>query len=61
MSPHLIAAYAYELANAFNSFYTKEQVIGSEREAELLALVAAVANTLEIALTLLAIPAPERM
>lgn len=60
-SPHLIAVYAYELAEEFSSFYSNVHVIGNEKEKELLALVQATAITLKNALNLLAIKTMEEM
>ncbi|MCD6522119.1 MAG: arginine--tRNA ligase [Candidatus Diapherotrites archaeon] len=60
-SPHLIANYAYELAYTFNSFYNSEQVIGSDKEEERLALVLSTADTIKACLDLLGIAAPSRM
>ncbi|MCK4327925.1 MAG: arginine--tRNA ligase [Candidatus Diapherotrites archaeon] len=60
-SPHVLALYAYSLADAFSGFYTKQQVIGSKDEAALLALVGAASVVLENTLRLLGIEAPRRM
>lgn len=59
--PHYICTYLYELAQEFNRFYEKNQVVGSEREAERVALVAQYAKTLKNGLATLGIEAPERM
>ena len=59
--PHYICTYLYELAQEFNRFYEKNQVIGSEREAERATLVEHYATTLKNGLALLGIEAPERM
>lgn len=59
--PHHICTYLYELAQEFNRFYEKNQVIGSDREPQRLALVAAYAHTLKNGLGVLGIHAPERM
>ncbi len=61
LMPHHICTYLYELAQAFNSFYEHNRVIGDEREALRLKLVTLYADTLRAGLTLLNIPAPERM
>ncbi|MFM8320219.1 MAG: arginine--tRNA ligase [Chloroflexota bacterium] len=62
--PLIIASYAYELANAFHSFYHAVPVIQTEdpgiRQSRL-QLVAAARQTLANALRLLDIPAPEVM
>lgn len=59
--PHYLASYLFELATAFNEFYHATQVIGSEHEAQLLALVEAVSILLKNGLNLLGIKALERM
>lgn len=59
--PHHICTYLYELAQEFNRFYEKNQVVGSEREAQRVALVAKYADTLRRGLELLGIHAPEQM
>ncbi len=59
--PHHLCTYLYELAQEFNRFYEKNKVIGSETEAERLALVSCYAKTLQQGLSLLGIKAPEKM
>lgn len=59
--PHLVANYALELAQAFNEYYHSVKVIGSEKEAQRLALVAAVASVLKACLELLGIEPLEKM
>lgn len=59
--PHYIATYLYELAQAFNSFYEHNRVIGDEREPVRLWLVQQYADTLKSGLELLGIDAPEKM
>jgi arginyl-tRNA synthetase len=59
--PHQICTYLYELAQEFNRFYEKNQVVGSDREAERVALVGQYATTLKSGLSILGIKAPERM
>lgn len=59
--PHYICAYLYELAQKFNSFYEKNRVIDSEREAERLRIVQAYADILNDGLQTLGIPSPEKM
>lgn len=61
LSPHLIATYLYELAQVFNRFYEKSHVIGDEREEIRVKLVKAYAGILKNGLTILGIPAPERL
>lgn len=59
--PHLICNYLYELAQEFNRFYEHNRVVGDEREAQRLQLVALYAQTLEQGLSILGIPAPDTM
>jgi arginyl-tRNA synthetase len=62
--PLVMAAYAYELANAFHSFYHAVPVLQSENEDiknARLRLVAAAKQTIANALRLLDIQAPEVM
>lgn len=59
--PHHVCTYLFELAQAFNRFYEKSQVIGSDREAVRLKLVTDYADTLKDGLELLGIHAPDRM
>lgn len=62
--PLVIASYAYDLANAFHSFYHVAPVLHAESEAvrrARLGMVAAARQTLENALRLLAITAPDVM
>jgi arginyl-tRNA synthetase len=59
--PHYICTYLYELAQEFNRFYEKNQVVGSDRERERVALVKNYAGTLKSGLRLLGIHAPEKM
>lgn len=59
--PHHICTYLYELAQEFNRFYEKNQVIGSDREGERVALVQRYVQTLRDGLSILGIQAPERM
>jgi arginyl-tRNA synthetase len=59
--PHYVCTYLYELAQEFNRFYEKNQVIGSDREAERIALVQAYAATLKNGLAILGITAPDKM
>ena len=61
LMPHHICTYLYELAQAFNSFYEHNRVIGDERQATRLGLVTHYADTLKSGLSLLGIVAPERM
>lgn len=59
--PHHICTYLYELAQEFNRFYERNQVIGSDREAERLTLVERYVQTLREGLSILGIQAPEKM
>ncbi len=58
---HGICNYLYELAQEFNRFYEHNRVIGDEREATRLALVAGYRDILAAGLRILGIAAPERM
>lgn len=59
--PHYVCTYLYELAQEFNRFYEHNKVIGHEREALRLQLVALYRDTLAYGLRLLGIIAPEKM
>jgi arginyl-tRNA synthetase len=59
--PHYICHYLYELAQTFNRFYERARVVGSDREAERIALVKTYADVLESGLSLLGIAAPDTM
>lgn len=59
--PHHICVYLYELAQEFNRFYEKNQVVGSDHEGERITLVSAYAATLKEGLAVLGISAPEKM
>lgn len=61
LEPHHICTYLFELAQEFNRYYEKNQVIGSDKEAHRLSLVATYADTLKAGLTVLGIHAPDRM
>ncbi len=61
LMPHHICTYLYELAQTFNGFYEHNRVLGNERQELRLQLVELYANTLKAGLTVLNIPAPERM
>ena len=58
---HPIAQYCQDLTNAFNKFYKSEQVLGSDFEGARLNLVEKSKLILKNALSLLGVPAPERM
>lgn len=61
LSPNLLLTYLTELAATWNAFYANEQVLGSPEEAYKQRVAQAFANTMTNGLTLLGIPAPERM
>jgi arginyl-tRNA synthetase len=61
LMPHHVCTYLYELAQKFNQFYEHNRVIGDDREAVRLQLVARYADTLKNGLSLLGIMAPDRM
>ncbi|MDP3881562.1 MAG: arginine--tRNA ligase [Nanoarchaeota archaeon] len=60
-APNLVANYAFQLSQAFNEFYHKNQVIGSEEENFRLILVDAFSQVLKNALNLLGIQVLEEM
>ena len=61
LEPHHICNYLFELAQEFNRYYEKNQVVGSEHEAHRAGLVALYADTLKAGLTILGIHAPNKM
>jgi arginyl-tRNA synthetase len=61
LSPHLLCTYLYELAQVFNRFYEKSHVIGDDRESIRVQLVAAYSGILKSGLTILGIPAPDKL
>lgn len=61
LSPHHICSYLYELAQEFNRFYEKNQVIGGESEAARLYIVQLYATTLKTGLATLGIEALDSM
>lgn len=61
LEPHHICNYLFELAQEFNRYYEKNQVIGSDKEAHRLGLVATYADTLRAGLLILGIAAPDKM
>jgi arginyl-tRNA synthetase len=60
-APHTITQYLTQLASEWNSYYASGKIIGSDDEVSKIALVRAFATTMENGLTLLGIPAPEKM
>jgi arginyl-tRNA synthetase len=61
LEPHHICNYLFELAQEFNRFYEKNQVVGDPLEAHRVGLVALYADTLKAGLTILGIHAPDKM
>lgn len=60
-APNLLGTLLFEAAKAYNNFYSKHRIIGSENEAGRLALTYAFSHTLKNGLALLGIQAPEEM
>ncbi|MEK7135293.1 MAG: DALR anticodon-binding domain-containing protein, partial [Patescibacteria group bacterium] len=61
-APNYVVTYLTELASAFNNFYAHEQVLDNSPEsAYRLAIVEAFKTVMKNGLTILGIPAPERM
>ena len=61
LEPHHICTYLFELAQEFNRYYEKNQVVGSDKEAHRVGIVAVYADILKAGLTILGIVAPERL
>lgn len=61
LEPHHICNYLFELAQEFNRYYEKNQVVGSEHEAHRAGLVNVYADTLQAGLYILGIAAPDKM
>ncbi|MGB4761856.1 MAG: arginine--tRNA ligase [Candidatus Saccharimonas sp.] len=61
LEPHHICTYLFELAQEFNRFYEKNQVVGDELEAHRVGLVALYADILQAGLAILGIHAPDKM
>lgn len=61
LAPNLLVSYLTELAGEWNSFYAQERIRDGEYEAHKLMLARAFVNTMTNGLTLLGIPAPEKM
>lgn len=61
LEPHHICNYLFELAQEFNRYYEKNQVVGSDLEAHRAGLVSVYADTLKAGLFILGIAAPEKM
>lgn len=60
-APHHVAQYLTELASEWNSFYAAEQILGSEQEEYKMRIARAFEKVMAHGLSLLAIPAPERL
>ena len=60
-APYKVCGHLYELAQEFSRFYEHEQVVGGERETELVELVKIYVNVMERGLGVLGIEVPERM
>ncbi|MBI2426713.1 MAG: arginine--tRNA ligase [Candidatus Kerfeldbacteria bacterium] len=60
-APHLLCLYLFELAQTFNLFYNEHRILESDHEAQWLTLTRAFQHVLKNGLTLLGIPAPEKM
>ncbi len=61
LEPHHICNYLFELAQEFNRYYEKNQVVGSEYEKHRAGLVAVYADILKAGLAILGIEAPSKM
>lgn len=61
LEPHHICNYLFELAQEFNRYYEKNQVIGNESEAHRAGIVSVYADTLRAGLMILGISAPNKM
>ncbi len=61
LAPHLVCNYLYQLAQQFNRFYERNQVLGDARQTERLSIVRLYAEILKNGLGLLGISAPEKM
>lgn len=61
LEPHHICNYLFELAQEFNRYYEKNQVVGSEHEKHRAGLVAIYADILKAGLAILGIEAPGKM
>lgn len=61
LMPHHVCTYLYELAQEFNRFYERSRIIDDPREGLRLALLERYIATLASGLSLLGIPAPQKM
>ncbi|PWU23396.1 arginine--tRNA ligase [Candidatus Cerribacteria bacterium 'Amazon FNV 2010 28 9'] len=61
-APHYVCTYLYELAQAYNAFYNKDNILDAGEETALrLRLTQATAKTLTLGLEILGIQVPEKM
>lgn len=60
-APNVICTYLYQLAQAYNTFYNSEKIVGTEAEPQKLYVSGKVADTLRSGLDLLGIQTVERM
>ncbi len=61
LKPHRLARFLFDLSDAFNRFYEKHRVVGSEHEGRRLEIVRCVSTVLETGLGLLGIETVSRM
>lgn len=61
LEPHHICTYLFELAQEFNRYYEKNQVIGSDKEVHRVGIVAIYADILKAGLAILGIVAPNKI
>lgn len=61
LAPNLLVNYLTELAGEWNSFYAAERIVGGDYESHKLLVARAFVSTMTNGLTLLGIPAPEKM
>lgn len=61
LEPHLICSYLFELAQEFNRYYEQNRVLGSDKQAHRLALVASYQRILKSGLEILGMPIVEKM
>ena len=61
LEPHHICAYLFELAQEFNRYYEKNQVVGSDKEAHRIGIVSVYADILKAGLAILGIVAPYKI
>lgn len=61
LRPHHLCNYLYELTQEFNRFYEKNRIVGDARESVRLAILEYYRTVLKEGLSILGIPAPEKM